>query len=164
MARPQADMVTLKIPRPLYNRLAELISGTGFRSVTEFSVYVLRDLAGQFRARAEGIAAATGTTIDVEPSSFHQAALASPDVQAAIVKAADGHGLARVLLASGAGHDAQIMSKLGRMGMIFVPSAGGVSHSPRECTSWEDCARGADVLLASVLALDELQSRAASGI
>lgn len=125
---------------------------------------VLRDLAGQFRARAEGIAAATGTTIDVEPSSFHQAALASPDVQAAIAKAADGHGLARVLLASGAGHDAQIMSKLGRMGMIFVPSAGGVSHSPRECTSWEDCARGADVLLASVLALDELQSRAASGI
>jgi hypothetical protein len=36
--------VTLKIPRPLYERLAQVIEGTGFRSVTEFSVYVLRDL------------------------------------------------------------------------------------------------------------------------
>jgi hypothetical protein len=36
--------VTLKIPRPLYERLAAVIEGTGFRSVTEFSVYVLRDL------------------------------------------------------------------------------------------------------------------------
>jgi hypothetical protein len=36
--------VTLKIPRPLYERLAKVIEGTGFHSVTEFSVYVLRDL------------------------------------------------------------------------------------------------------------------------
>ena len=36
--------VTLKIPRPLYERLSRVIEGTGFRSVTEFSVYVLRDL------------------------------------------------------------------------------------------------------------------------
>jgi len=43
----QAGMVTLKIPRPLYQRLQQLIEGTGFRSVTEFSVYVLRDLAAQ---------------------------------------------------------------------------------------------------------------------
>ncbi len=38
--------VTLKIPRPLYERLQELTEGTGFRSVTEFVLYVLRDLAG----------------------------------------------------------------------------------------------------------------------
>ncbi len=39
------DKVTLKIPRPLYNRLRELIAGTGFNSVTEFAVFVLRDIA-----------------------------------------------------------------------------------------------------------------------
>lgn len=39
-----SDTVTLKIPRPLYERIAKVIEGTGFRSVTEFSVYVLRDL------------------------------------------------------------------------------------------------------------------------
>ena len=37
--------VTLKIPRPLYNRLRQLIAGTGFHSVTEFVVFVLRDVA-----------------------------------------------------------------------------------------------------------------------
>jgi len=42
-----AETVTLKIPRPLYNRLRQLIEGTGFRSVTEFAIYVLRDLAAQ---------------------------------------------------------------------------------------------------------------------
>jgi hypothetical protein len=36
--------VTLKIPRPLYQRLGVLIEGSGFSSVTEFVVYVLRDL------------------------------------------------------------------------------------------------------------------------
>jgi hypothetical protein len=47
MATNPADMVTLKIPRPLYQRLQQLIAGTGFRSVTEFAIYVLRDLASQ---------------------------------------------------------------------------------------------------------------------
>ena len=47
MARPRPDMVTLKIPRPLYERLQHLIADTGFRSVTEFAVFVLRDLAAQ---------------------------------------------------------------------------------------------------------------------
>jgi hypothetical protein len=44
MARSRTDDVTLKIPRPLYERLRQVIEGTGFHSVTEFSVYVLRDL------------------------------------------------------------------------------------------------------------------------
>ena len=37
--------VTIKIPRILYNRLAEIVEGSGFNSVTDFVVYVLRDLA-----------------------------------------------------------------------------------------------------------------------
>ncbi len=40
------------------------------------------------------------------------------------------------------------------MGMIFVPSAGGVSHSEQEFTSREDCANGANVLLQTILTLD----------
>ena len=43
------EMVTLKIPRRLYDRVAQLIEGTGFRSVTEFATFVLRDLASQPR-------------------------------------------------------------------------------------------------------------------
>ena len=44
--------VTLKIPRPLYERLKQVIQGSGFHSVTEFAVYVLRDLVSH-RGRLE---------------------------------------------------------------------------------------------------------------
>ena len=37
--------VTLKIPAELFRNLARLIEGTGFRSVTEFAIHVLRDVA-----------------------------------------------------------------------------------------------------------------------
>ena len=42
---PKGDPdVTIKIPRPLYEQLKQVIGGSGFHSVTEFIVYVLRDL------------------------------------------------------------------------------------------------------------------------
>jgi hypothetical protein len=40
-----SDRVTIKIPKPLYDNLQQLIEGTGFSSVTEFIVYVMRSLA-----------------------------------------------------------------------------------------------------------------------
>jgi len=36
--------VTIKIPRILYNKLSTIVSGSGFNSVTDFIIYVLRDL------------------------------------------------------------------------------------------------------------------------
>jgi len=75
-------------------------------------------------------------------------------MQALIEKSAKALGLDSMRMPSGAGHDAQMMAQLGPMGMIFVPSVGGVSHSPKELTSWEDCARGANVLFGAVLELD----------
>ncbi|MEM8636762.1 MAG: M20/M25/M40 family metallo-hydrolase, partial [Pseudomonadota bacterium] len=41
-------------------------------------------------------------------------------------------------------------------GMIFVPSRGGISHSPEEFTSAEDLANGADVMVRALLAIDAL--------
>jgi hypothetical protein len=38
------EKVTIKIPRPLYDNLGKIIEGSGFGCVTEFIVYVLRDL------------------------------------------------------------------------------------------------------------------------
>ena len=38
------DRVTLKIPRPLYEKIKIVIEGSGFSSVNEFVVYILRDL------------------------------------------------------------------------------------------------------------------------
>ncbi|MCX5884842.1 MAG: CopG family transcriptional regulator [Proteobacteria bacterium] len=46
--------VTIKIPRPLYDRLKGILEGTGFNSVTDFIVYVLRDIASGGKERVEG--------------------------------------------------------------------------------------------------------------
>ena len=114
----------------------------------------LRRLGDAVRARAREIAAATRTTIDLKPASLAPPAAASPDVQRAIERAAASLGATTMRLPSGAGHDAQMMAQIAPMGMIFVPSVGGVSHSPKELTHWDDCARGADVLLGAILQVD----------
>jgi len=46
------------------------------------------------------------------------------------------------------------MAQLSPMGMIFVPSVRGISHSPQELTHWDHCAHGADILLGTVLDMD----------
>jgi N-carbamoyl-L-amino-acid hydrolase len=71
-----------------------------------------------------------------------------------IQQAAVGLGLSTLRLPSAAGHDAQDMAKIAPTGMIFVPSRGGISHSPEEFTSKKDLANGANVLLHTVLSLD----------
>jgi beta-ureidopropionase / N-carbamoyl-L-amino-acid hydrolase len=124
----------------------------------------LRDLSPQklvammddIRAKAREIAANTQTTIEFIPAMRAAPAVASAEVQSAIERAAASLALGTSRLPSGAGHDAQMMALLGPMGMIFVPSVGGVSHSPKELTHWEDCARGADVLLRTVLEMDSV--------
>jgi len=110
-------------------------------------------LADTIKMRAREIATRTGTEIVIAPLSHHDEALATPEIQKAIEAAADKLGLRHARLPSGAGHDAQMMALLGPMGMIFVPSVLGISHSPRELSRFADCARGADVLLHTLLAL-----------
>jgi acetylornithine deacetylase/succinyl-diaminopimelate desuccinylase-like protein len=77
----------------------------------------------------------------------------SDAVQNAFTEACDDLGLSHVSLTSGAGHDAQSLAELCPVGMIFVPSVDGASHSPKEFTKWEDCVNGANVLLQAALRL-----------
>ena len=58
-------------------------------------------------------------------------------------------------MTSGAGHDAQMMSRLCPTAMIFTPSINGVSHNPAEATNSEDVIAGANVLLKTILELSE---------
>ncbi|WP_397538345.1 Zn-dependent hydrolase [Rummeliibacillus pycnus] len=60
---------------------------------------------------------------------------------------------------SGAGHDAQFMASYIPSAMIFVPSVKGKSHCEEELTNFEDCAKGANVLLSTVLALQQKISK-----
>jgi N-carbamoyl-L-amino-acid hydrolase len=114
-------------------------------------------LMDDIRARAREIARTTQTTIEFKETMKAAPAEATAEVQQAIERAAHALELRSARLPSGAGHDAQMMATLGPMGMIFVPSVGGVSHSPNELTHWEDCARGADVLLGAILEMDRTE-------
>ena len=86
-------------------------------------------------------------------------ARADPHVQSAIREAARSLGLATADLPSGAVQDAQQIAQIAPMGMIFVPSRDGISHSPHEFTSFADIANGAEVLYRSLLLLDEKLDR-----
>jgi beta-ureidopropionase / N-carbamoyl-L-amino-acid hydrolase len=129
-------------------------SAVAIIELRDLSVDLLQTLAGEIRDRAATIAAATRTTIDIVPVSTNAPAIADTAVQDLIERSAKSLRLSSQRMPSGAGHDAQMMAQLVPMGMIFVPSIGGISHSPRELTRWDDCANGANVLLQSVLALD----------
>jgi N-carbamoyl-L-amino-acid hydrolase len=72
-----------------------------------------------------------------------------------ITEAAIALGLSYKPMPSGAGHDAQEMTRIAPTGMIFVPSVGGISHAPKEFASPEDMANGVNVLLRAVLAIDQ---------
>jgi len=56
---------------------------------------------------------------------------------------------------SGAGHDAQEISTIAPVGMIFIPSVNGISHSPKEFSKPVDMANGVKVLLQVILAIDK---------
>ncbi len=116
----------------------------------------LGGIMDDIRAKAREIAAGTRTTIEFKQTMQAAPATATASVQEAIERAARSLNLPATRLPSGAGHDAQMMALLGPMGMIFVPSVGGVSHSPRELTHWDDCARGANVLLLTILEMDRV--------
>ena len=110
-------------------------------------------LARRIETKSREIAERTLTEITMKPASHHAEALAAPEIQRAIEAAATRLGLDHIRLPSGAGHDAQAIAAIAPMGMVFVRSIGGISHSSKELSTWEDCAHGADVLLNTLLDL-----------
>jgi N-carbamoyl-L-amino-acid hydrolase len=112
-------------------------------------------LAERIRQEAAIIARENGTTIEIAPSSVNRAATSDLRLRAIIAATASELSLSTRAMPSGAGHDAQEMARLGPMGMIFVPSVGGISHSPKEFTRPADIVNGANVLLGALLAADQ---------
>ncbi|MFM2429310.1 MAG: hypothetical protein RLZZ511_523 [Cyanobacteriota bacterium] len=124
----------------------------------------LRDLSGehlqrliqQIEIHINHIAVLTNTTItwrsllDIEPTR------ADPRIIHTLTQLCVTQDLAYLELPSRAGHDAQAMGRVVPMGMIFVPSRSGISHSEQEFTSAEECAQGTSLLLQSLIKLDAL--------
>jgi N-carbamoyl-L-amino-acid hydrolase len=94
-----------------------------------------------------------GLELEVQHLDSSPPASMSAQVQEAFEKASKVLGLEYTFLPSGAGHDAQCLALVCPAGMIFVPSAGGSSHSAREFTAWQDLVNGANALLQAALML-----------
>ncbi len=106
--------------------------------------------------RVKDIENETGTQFTFTPIDVTSApALTDPRIQGLITEEVKALGLSSKQMQSGAGHDAQEMAKISPVGMIFVPSVNGISHSPKEYTFPEDMANGANVLLRTLLAIDK---------
>jgi N-carbamoyl-L-amino-acid hydrolase len=110
----------------------------------------------RIQAEAQKIAADSKTKFDFKEINVNIPAPTDPKIRSLISEAARDLNLTTKLMPSGAGHDAQDMARLGPVGMIFIPSVGGISHSPREFSHPEDIANGANVLLHTLLKLDKV--------
>lgn len=106
-------------------------------------------------ARSDRIARETGVTFAFQRFYTSRAAPTDPRLRDLFGASARDLGLVSRRMPSGAGHDAQSIALLAPVGMIFVPSIGGISHSPEERTEDSDIVNGANVLLRTLLALDE---------
>lgn len=99
-------------------------------------------------AAREGVRLEARRLARFEPVVFHDR------VHKAVGNVARELGYSVQDITSGAGHDAQMLARICPAGMIFVPSARGISHNPAEHTEPADLEAGANVLLHTMLALD----------
>lgn len=125
----------------------------------------IRDLSAEriarfferIRAAAKAIAEADNTEVVFDPSGIvpRKPAATDPRLRDVIAAAAEAREYQFMHLPSGAGHDAQTVSMVAPIGMIFVPSEKGISHSPEEFTHASALVKGANVMLDSIRVIDK---------
>ncbi|MCC5814870.1 MAG: Zn-dependent hydrolase [Leptospira sp.] len=114
---------------------------------------VLEELFDTFRKAISAIARRRDLMFEFDVLSQVKPAHSDKNILDAIQKACESQNIKYHRMPSGAAHDAQIMARMTKMGMIFVPSKNGRSHSPAEWTPWEDIETGANVMLNTMMEL-----------
>jgi len=109
----------------------------------------------KIRVEADQIAQSSRVTFNFKALNTNIPAPTDPRIRGIIDNAAKELGLTTKQMPSGAGHDAQDMARIGPVGMIFIPSIGGISHSPKEFSRPKDIENGANVLLGAVMRVDQ---------
>ncbi|MGA9773492.1 MAG: Zn-dependent hydrolase [Blastocatellia bacterium] len=132
----------------------KVVVGLELRDLDAAKIQMMFD---RIQTEAGQIAQSSGTKFDFTEVNQITPALTDERIRKVIAETASGLGLTTKQLPSGAGHDAQEMARLGPVGMIFIPSVDGISHSPREFSRPEDITNGANVLLHTLLKLDAMK-------
>lgn len=102
--------------------------------------------------RERGVETELERVVDIEPMQT------SNRVRSSAIEAGEEAGIKTLELDSGAGHDTQNIATVADAGLLFAPSQGGISHSPKEWTDWDDCAHATHVLagtLANLVGADQ---------
>jgi len=123
--------------------------------IRDLAIEKVEMLFGEVQKRAEAIAADSKTNITFQPQFTIKPALATKPLLEKINASAKNLGFTTKFMQSGAIHDSQNMSLIAPMAMIFVPSVGGISHSPKEFTKTVDMTNGANVLFQTILDVDK---------
>jgi beta-ureidopropionase / N-carbamoyl-L-amino-acid hydrolase len=120
----------------------------------DLDVAKIDSLFVKIQAEAKRIGAMNGTTFTFAQFTNNIPAPTAPAIRAMVAAAATELGLTHKTMPSGAGHDAQDVAQICPVGMIFIPSIGGISHAPKEFSRPQDITNGANVLLNTLLKLD----------
>src|SRR5438132_4417450 len=115
----------------------------------------IKMLYQKIRSEADQIAQAGKVKFDFKEINVNIPPPTDPLFRALIDQSAKDLGLTTRQMPSGAGHDAQDMARLAPVGMIFIPSIGGISHSPKEFSKPSDIENGANVLLGALMKVDQ---------
>ena len=105
------------------------------------------------RQALTGIATRRGVRIDVDPYTTFGPIAFDPGLGALLRDKAEARQLSTRDMIAAAGHDSVLMAPLVPSAMLFVPSVAGITHNPKEYSTKEQVARGAQVLLDAVLEL-----------
>ncbi|MEZ4870671.1 MAG: Zn-dependent hydrolase [Bdellovibrionales bacterium] len=117
----------------------------------DFTEPALEELEEAFRRTLSAISRRRGLMFNFEKLSRISPTVCDVEMQSLIEHEAKSMGITSIKMPSGAGHDGQFFGKYMPMGMIFIPSLNGVSHSPDEWSSLEHIEIGANLLLNSIL-------------
>jgi N-carbamoyl-L-amino-acid hydrolase len=122
--------------------------------VRDLEMDTIDDVFREVEAEAHRIGARNGTRFGFDQFYESRAAPTDERIRRLVGEAAGDLGLSAMRMPSGAGHDAQSIAVLAPVGMIFIPSVNGVSHSPAELSHPQDITNGANVLLHTLLGVD----------
>jgi beta-ureidopropionase / N-carbamoyl-L-amino-acid hydrolase len=143
----------IKVEPGAYNVIpGKVVLGLELRDLDEEKFV---SLFKQIQTEAEGLGRQNQTRFTFTEPVLSHPALTDKKFQKLIDETARSLGFTTKVMPSGAGHDAQEIARLGPVGMIFIPSIGGISHSPKEFSRPQDVENGANVLLQTVLAFDK---------